>query len=145
MSRGPEGRFQDTLLDTFRSQGCVCQKFNDLFSEGIPDVHVKFPLPMPQGIQTPWIELKAIKAWPKRTPTKLPPKSKPTLAQMRWMSSFATDSAPCWVVLNTPDGWLAVDHGAVEKIWSLPTSAVKTKLVREKPTVGRVMRSIREN
>ena len=145
MSRGPEGRFQDRWLGIIRSQGCVCQKFNDLFSEGIPDTLVKLPVATPWGVRTPWVELKAIERWPKRETTKLPKKSKPTSAQMRWMNSFATDSAPCWVVLNTPDGWLAVDHSVVEKAWSLPISDVRLLLVKEKPTVGRVMRSIREN
>jgi hypothetical protein len=133
------------LLDILRSQGCVCQKFNDLFSEGIPDILVKLPVATPWGIRTPWVELKAIDQWPKRETTKLPRKSKPTPAQMRWMNSFATDSAPCWVLLNTPDGWIAMDHDAVEEFWSLPISDVRKRLDKNTPTMGRILRSIYEN
>ena len=142
MSRGPEGRFQDRLLDLWRKSGIVCQKFNDLFSEGIPDVHAKLPVVGSKGVQCPWIELKAIASWPKRQTTKLPLKSKPTPAQLRWMNSFATDSAPCWVALNTPDGWIAMDHVAAEEFWSLPISAVKSRLSKDQPTFGRILRSI---
>ena len=145
MSRGPEGRFQDHFLEIVRSQGCACQKFNDLYSEGIPDTLIKLPVASPTGVHSPWIELKAIDAWPKRMTSKLPKKSKPTIAQMRWMTSFSSDSAPCWVLLNTPDGWLAMDHSVVERIWSLPISAVKPLMHKEKPTIGRVLRSIYEN
>jgi len=145
MSRGPEGRFQDRLLDILRSQGCVCQKFNDLFSEGIPDTFIKLPVATPWGIEAAWIELKAIDSWPKREKTLLPKKSKPSTAQIRWMNSFATDSAPCWVLLNTPNGWIVMDHGAVEEFWSLPSSVVKTRLDTGTPTMGRILRLIREN
>lgn len=144
MSRGPEGRFQDRFLEILRAQGMICQKFNDLYTEGIPDILVKFSMVLIRGICAAWIELKAIDEWPKRETTKLPAKAIPTPDQVRWMRNFATLSVPCWVILNTPDGWLAYDHSAVEIVASWPVSEVKKHLCTEKPTLGRILRNLYE-
>ncbi len=142
MKRGPEGKFQDNLLTTLRSAGMTCQKFNDLYSEGIPDTLVKFSMVVLRGICAAWIELKAIDEWPKRETTKLPKDAIPTEAQARWMRNFATLSVPCWVILNTPDGWMAYDHTAIDMVASWPVSEVKKHLCTEKPTLGRILRNL---
>lgn len=142
MKRGPEGKFQDSLLEIFRSQGAVCQKFNDLYSEGIPDIYVRFPGMLIPRHPSVWIELKAVEEWPKRETSPLPARFKPTQAQIRWMNAFATDRCPCWVIVNTPGGWVAFDHKETESVWKMPISEVKKHLNVEKPTIGRVMRGV---
>jgi hypothetical protein len=153
VSRGPEGNFQDRLLDILRSQGLVVQKFNDLYTEGIPDTLVRLPLPMPipshdrlpSWIQSVWIELKAFDEWPKRETSLMPTKTKPSDGQIRWAKNFHTEAVPCWVLVNTPGGWIVADHTRIEWLWSLPISQIKQMVIKESPTMGRMMRSLYAN
>lgn len=141
MKRGPEGRFQDSLLKILRSQGISCQKFNDLYSEGIPDIYLRLPGNLSKSA---WIELKAISEWPKRETSFLPPRFRPTEAQIRWMRAFSSGDCPCWVILNTPGGWIAFDHTEVDEMWNIPVSELKRYCETEPPTIGRILRSIYE-
>lgn len=141
MRRGTEGKFQDTLLKILRSQGLSCQKFNDLYSEGIPDIYIRFPENVHHSA---WIEIKALSEWPKRETSKLPPRFRPTEAQTRWMNAFSSQYTPCWVIVNTPHGWFAMDHSHIEKIWNIPVCELKKYLEKDPPTIGRIIRSVYE-
>jgi hypothetical protein len=146
MSRSAEGKFQDTFLEVARAQGCSCQKFNDLFSEGIPDTLVMFPetVPMPNGpfLLGMWVELKAVKVWPKRMTSHLPAKAKPSGGQIRWLKAFDRYQMPCLVLIGTPGGWLCIPQDKIEWLWSLTITEIVPMLNKEKPTVGRILRVI---
>jgi hypothetical protein len=147
--RGPEGKFQDRFLAALRGQGMVCQKFNDLYSEGIPDTMGVLPLQsLPFNWMGPigaWMELKAITSWPLRAKTKLPTKSKPTAGQIRWMTAFHTRQMPCYAILDTPDGWIAVEHTQIEWLWALPWPEVKRRVSDTPISYGTILRSANAN
>ncbi len=148
MGRTAEGRFQDAFLETMRSQGCICQKFNDLYSEGIFDTLIKFPhhiiVPgMGAPLRGAWVELKAFTEWPKRKTSHLPAKVKPTTAQIRWGRAFETDVIPCWFLIDTPDGWLIVEQDGLEALWALTIEEVKPLVTQGKVTIGRMLQGVR--
>lgn len=142
MRRKSEGKFQDKCLETWRASGLCVQKFNDLFSEGIPDTFIKPPTEVPYGVNGAWIELKSFDEWPKRDTSPMPKKAKPTEGQMRWMHAFATRTVPCWVLVNTPGGWLIFDHTEIEEAWTRPWTSFRAHLQTERPTLGRMLRGV---
>lgn len=142
MTRKAEGKAQDRLLEVFRGQGLLVQKFTDLMTSGVTDVLVGLPVPPPPGMpKAMWLELKAVapEDMPKRATSPFPAAARPRPEQMAWMREWNA-LHPAGMVLFAPKGWVAVPVGRIEAFFDIPHTAVR--LSTERPTYGRIVRSL---
>ena len=148
MSRTVEGRFQDRFLAALRGQGILCQKFNDEFSEGIPDIFAALPqdrlTAQLQGVlpDAAWIELKAIEEWPVRPETPLPANKRLRPGQVTFGKVWNFNPHPVVCVLGAPEGWLLVPQRDFALLDG-PASALRAMMRKEPISYARMFRDWR--
>lgn len=141
-----EAEFQSRVIETLSGQGLLVQKFNDLFTEGIPDFTAELPAPadrapsgMPHGL---WLEAKFCSAAPKRKNSAWPKKVWPSAAQMGWMRRWDQGSKPCAMLLSTPYGWTCVPFALIDTFFARPHGDTRHLFTEERPTYGAICRSL---
>lgn len=113
----PEARMRRRLLRELRALGFQAQAVETPETgAGLPDVEACAPAG-PWDQPAGWLELKQLKAWPRRatTPLRLPHL---TLRQARWLHRRALASGRCGLVLKVgPGHWFVASPQGVTRAW----------------------------
>jgi hypothetical protein len=140
-----EGKFQSRVIEALSGQGLLVQKFNDLFSPGIPDFLVELPTPNISAaiglFPGMWLEAKFVDELPKRMSSPWPKKVHPSAEQMGWMRRWDMGSKPCAMLISTPFGWACVPFPCIPAFLSRPHPETRALFSQNRPAYGEINRN----